>query len=56
MARCSHGGILTDLGEMSNSEALVNNWRQVLVLWMGDYPMELMAYSIYRLSERWCPI
>jgi hypothetical protein len=26
------------------------------VLWMGNYPMELMEYSIYRVSERWCPI
>jgi hypothetical protein len=23
---------------------------------MGDYPTELMACSIYRVSERWCPI
>jgi hypothetical protein len=34
----------------------VNNWGQVLVLWMGNYPTELMACSIYRVSERWCPI
>jgi hypothetical protein len=31
----------------------VNNWRQVLVLWMGNYPTELMACSIYRSPERW---
>jgi hypothetical protein len=42
-----------DMGEMSNSWSLVNNWRQVLVLWMGNYPTELMAYSIYRSPERW---
>jgi hypothetical protein len=23
------------------------------VLWMGDYPMELIACSIYRSPERW---
>jgi hypothetical protein len=46
----------TDLGEVSNSGALVNNWRQVLVLWMGNYPTELMACSIYRVRERCCPI
>jgi hypothetical protein len=46
----------TDLGEVSNSKALVNNWRQVLVLWLGNYPTELTTYSIYRVSERWCPI
>jgi hypothetical protein len=43
-------------GEVSNLEDLVNNWRQVLVLWMGNYPTELMAHSIYRVRERWCPI
>jgi hypothetical protein len=42
-----------DLGEMSNSWSLVSNWRKVLVLWMGDYPMELMACSIYRSPEWW---
>jgi hypothetical protein len=26
------------------------------VLWMGNYPTELMAYSIYRVGERWCSI
>jgi hypothetical protein len=41
---------------VSNSRALANNWRQVLVLWMGSYPTELMAGSIYKVSERWCPI
>jgi hypothetical protein len=46
----------TDLGEVSNSGALVNIWRQVLVLWMCNYPMELMACSIYRVRERCCPI
>jgi hypothetical protein len=33
------------------SASLVNNWRQVLVLWIGNYPMELMACSIYRVLE-----
>jgi hypothetical protein len=41
------------LGEVSNLWALVNNWRQVLVLWMGNYPTELMACSIYRALECW---
>jgi hypothetical protein len=43
-------------GEVSNSGALVNNWRQVLVLWMGNYPTKLMASSIYRVREQCCPI
>jgi hypothetical protein len=47
---------LTDLGEMGNLEALVDDRRWELVLWMCDYPTELMACSIYRVRERWCPI
>ena len=41
------------LGEMSNSRSLVNNWRQVLVLWMHNYPTELTTCSIYSRLERW---
>jgi hypothetical protein len=26
------------------------------VLWMGNYPTDLMACSIYRVRERCCPI
>jgi hypothetical protein len=41
------------LGAMSDSRSLVDNWRQAWVLWMGDYPMELTASSIYSRHERW---
>jgi hypothetical protein len=41
------------LGEMSNSRSLVNNWRQLLVLWMRNYPTELTSCSIYSRLERW---
>jgi hypothetical protein len=41
------------LAEMSNSWSLVNNWRQLLVLWMCNYPTELTACSIYSRLERW---
>jgi hypothetical protein len=56
MGRGSTAEFLTDLGEMGNLEALVDDRRRELVLWMCDYPMELMACSIYRVHERWCPI
>jgi hypothetical protein len=41
------------LGAMSNSRSLVNDWRQLLVLWMRNYPTELTACSIYSRHERW---
>jgi hypothetical protein len=46
------GGGNTDWG-MSNSQFLVNDWRQLLVLWMRNYPMELTTCSIYSRHEWW---
>jgi hypothetical protein len=43
---------LTDLGEMGNWAALVDNWRQVLVCWMRNYLAEFSEASIYR-TQRW---
>jgi hypothetical protein len=42
----SHGGILTDLGEMGNWETLVDNRRQELVLWMRNYLAELTGQQL----------
>ena len=47
MVRCSRGGIHTDLGEMGNWAALVDNWRQVLVRWTRNYLAEFPGASIY---------
>jgi hypothetical protein len=41
---------------MSNSRSLVNDWRQVWVLWMGDYPTELTVRSIYNGLKQWSGI
>ena len=41
------------MGEVSNSGALVSNWRQERVDWMLEYLMELRMCSIYRALERW---
>jgi hypothetical protein len=49
----SHGGVLTDLGEMGNWEALVNDERQGLVYWMRNYLAELTRASIYRVLQWW---
>jgi hypothetical protein len=51
-----HGGVLTDLGEMGNWEALVDDRRKELVLWMRNKLVELTRAAIYRLHRRWCPI
>jgi hypothetical protein len=51
--RDSHGGVLTDLGEMGNWEAPVNDQRQELVLWMLNNLAELTRAAIYRLQRRW---
>jgi hypothetical protein len=51
--RDSHGGVLTDLGEMGNWEAPVNDQRQELVLWMLNNLAELTGAAIYRLQRRW---
>jgi hypothetical protein len=39
---------LTDLGEISNWGALVDDLRHGLVYWVRDYLADLMARSIYR--------
>jgi hypothetical protein len=52
----SHGGVLTDLGEVGNWEALVDDWRQEMVLWMRNNLVELTGAAIYRLHRRWHPI
>jgi hypothetical protein len=44
---------LTDLGEIPNWGALVDDLRHKLVYWMLDYLAEPMAHSIYRIRERW---
>jgi hypothetical protein len=54
--RDSHGGVLTDLGEMGNWAALVDGRRQELVLWMRNNLAELTGAAIYRLHQRWHPI
>jgi hypothetical protein len=52
----SHGGVLTDLGEMGNWEALVDDRRLELVLWMHNNLAEFTGAAIYRLHRRWRPI
>jgi hypothetical protein len=52
----SHGDVLTDLGEVGNWEALVDDRRQELVLWMRNNLVELTGAAIYRLHRRWRPI
>jgi peptidoglycan/xylan/chitin deacetylase (PgdA/CDA1 family) len=52
----SHGGVLTDLGEMGNWEALVNDQRREVVLWMRNNLAELTRASIYRVHQWWHPI
>jgi hypothetical protein len=43
----------TDLGEVSNWRALVDDLRHELVYWLLDYLAEPTAHSIYRLWGRW---
>jgi hypothetical protein len=52
----SHGGVLTGLGEMGNWEALVDDRRQELVLWMRNNLAELTRAAIYRIHRWWHPI
>jgi hypothetical protein len=54
--RDSHGGVLTDLGEMGNWESLVDNQRRELVLWMRNNLAKLTGAPIYRLHRWWHPI
>jgi hypothetical protein len=42
-----------DLGEVSNSGALVSNWRHEWVCWVHNYIAELRMCLIYRALERW---
>jgi hypothetical protein len=51
----SHGGVPTNLGEIRNWEALVNDQRRELVLWMRNNLVEHTGVSIYR-HQRWRPI
>jgi hypothetical protein len=44
---------LTNLGEISNWGALVDDPRHGLVYWVRDYLAEPMARSIYRTRGRW---
>ena len=48
----SHGGVLTNLGEMANWEALVDDQRRELVLLMRNNLVKLTGAAIYRL-HRW---
>jgi hypothetical protein len=41
----------TDLGEVSNWRALVDDLRHELMDWVLDYLMEPTAHSIYRIPE-----
>ena len=48
-----HGSVPTDLGEIRNWEARVNDKRRELVLWMRNNLAELTGASIYRVHQRW---
>jgi hypothetical protein len=52
-ARSLRTVLWTDLGEISNWRALVDDLRHELVYWLLDYLAELTACSIYRIPERW---
>jgi hypothetical protein len=43
----------TDLGEVSNSGALVSNWRHEWVCWVHNYIAKRRVCSIYSAHERW---
>jgi hypothetical protein len=45
--------VLTDLGELQNLSALVDDLRHWLVRWVRDYLAELTTCSIYRARGRW---
>jgi hypothetical protein len=53
MARSLRAVFWTDLGEVSNWRALVDDLRHELMDWVLDYLAEPMARSIYRIPERW---
>ena len=52
----SHGGVLTDLGEMGNWEALVDDQRRELVHWVRNNLVDLVDHSIYIIHQWWRPI
>jgi hypothetical protein len=49
----SRGGAQTDLGEVENLEALVDNPRQGLVRWMCNYLAVFTGVAIYRFHRWW---
>jgi hypothetical protein len=55
-ARLLNAMLWTDLGEVSNWRALVDDLRHELMDWVLDYLTKPMAHSIYRIWGRWRPI
>jgi hypothetical protein len=49
----THAVFLTDLGEISNWGALVDDLGHGLLYWVRDYLAEPMARSIYRARGQW---
>jgi hypothetical protein len=43
-----HGGVPTDLGEIRNSRAMVDDLRQGVVLWARNKKAKQGGHSIYR--------
>ena len=52
-ARSLRAVLWTDLGEVSNWRALVDDLRHELMDWVLDYLAKPTAHSIYRLWGRW---
>jgi hypothetical protein len=52
-ARSLRAVLWTDLGEISNWRALVDDLRHELMYWLLDYLAEPTACSIYRIPEQW---
>jgi hypothetical protein len=55
-ARLLSAVLWTDLGEVSNWRALVDDLRHELMDWVLDYLTELTAHSIFRIRGWWRPI
>jgi hypothetical protein len=53
MARSLRAVLWTDLGDISNWRALVDDLRHELVYWLLDYLEEPTTCSIYRIPEWW---
>jgi hypothetical protein len=58
LERTDHGETLftaaeNQFGEVSNSGALVSNWRHERVCWVHNYIAEPRVCSIYSALERW---